>query len=94
VFDIDWPASKLKNLTLVIQRCRADFKEFFKQANLISRFPTGTGEIKLYCVLKDPDNRIVYVIFKVEPDDLPDVCIIYFYDPATDRLVAKMLYSL
>ena len=94
VFDWDWPPSKVENQSDLVKQCKRDFGAYFKATHFKSKYPIANGNLVLRNVIKDPDNDIIYLAFKIEPEDLPDLMIIYFYNPKSKSFVLKTILAL
>lgn len=94
VFDWTWPTSTISDEAALIKKCDKDFDNYFGEARLREKYPLANGKITLRRIIKDPSSAIVYLAFKVEPEELPDLMVIYFYDPGAKALVLKTMLSL
>ena len=94
VFDWDWPTVKVDDQSDLVKQCKDDFASYFKETHFKERYPVANGNLVLRNVIKDPSNAIIYLAFKIEPEDLPDLMMIYFYNPKTRTFVLKTMLSL
>ena len=55
----------------------------------------ASGNITPWSVMKDPDAKVIYFTFKIEPGEMtPDLMVVYFYDSEGRKFIMKMLLSL
>ena len=60
-------------------------------SSFVSATATQPGRSGLEETMKDPDNDIVYLAFKIEPDGIADLMVVYFYNPLTRTLILKTI---